>query len=87
MPRATFNVVRVSQLLRFATASSQVSGFYNRNKILIALLKQWYHCHKLRKTFSKFYRRHSGSMFKYNVGFKTLLQEGLFEPKFYGELK
>ena len=41
---------------------------------------------KLRKTFSKFYRRHYELISKYNVGLKTLLIEGLSEPEFYGDL-
>ena len=41
---------------------------------------------KLRKTFSKFYRRHNELISKYNVGLKTLLNEGLSEPEFYGDL-
>ena len=41
---------------------------------------------KLRKTFSKFYRRHYELISKYNVGLKTLLSEGLSEPEFYGDL-
>ena len=40
----------------------------------------------LRKTFSKFYRRHYELISKYNVGLKTLLSEGLSEPEFYGDL-
>ena len=32
------------------------------------------------------YRRHFELMPKYNVGLKTLLQKGLSEPKFYGDL-
>ena len=35
------------------------------------LLKQGYRYHKLRKTFSKFYHRHSESIVKYNVGFES----------------
>ena len=42
--------------------------------------------HKLRKTFSKFYRRHYELVSKYNVGLKTFLGEGLSEPEFYGDL-
>ena len=41
---------------------------------------------KLRKTFSKFYRIHYELISKYNVGFKTLLGEGLSELEFYGDL-
>ena len=42
--------------------------------------------HKLRNTFSKFYRIHCELISKYNVGLKTLLSEGLSEPEFYGDL-
>ena len=59
-------------------------GFY---KCLTAkLLQQGYRYHKLRKTFSKFYRRHYELISKYNVGLKTLLSEGLSEPEFYVDL-
>ena len=50
------------------------------------LLQQGYRYHKLRKTFSKFYRRHYELVSKFNVGLKTLLQQGLSEPEFYGDL-
>ena len=42
--------------------------------------------HKLRKTFSNFYRRHYEWVSKFNVGLKTLLHQGLSEPEFYGDL-
>ena len=49
----------ISQLIRFARVSSHVADFNARNKSLIAkLLQQGYRYHTLRKTFSKFYRRH-----------------------------
>ena len=51
--------VYISQLLRFARASLHVTDLNNRNKFLTAkLLKQGYQYHKLRKAFSKCYRRH-----------------------------
>ena len=50
------------------------------------LLRQGYRYHKLRKAFSKFYRRHFDLVSKYNVGLKTLLLQGLSEPEFYGDL-
>ena len=59
IPRATFYgvYVYISQLIRFARLSRHVADFNNRNQILTAnLLKQGYRYHKLRKTFSKFYR-------------------------------
>ena len=58
VPRSTSNGVYISQLIRFARASSYVADFNTRNKLLTQkLLKQVYRYHKLRKTFSKFYRR------------------------------
>ena len=51
--------VYISQLIRFAIASSHVTDFNNRNKFLTAkLLTHGYRHPKLRKAFSKFYRRH-----------------------------
>ena len=42
--------------------------------------------HKIRKAFSKFYHRHSKLIVTYNIGLKTLLQHGISEPIFYGDL-
>ena len=50
------------------------------------LLKQGYWYHKLRKTFSKFYRRYYDLISKFQVGLKSLLRQGLSEPEFYGDL-
>ena len=50
------------------------------------LLKQGYRCYKIRKAFSKFYHRHSQLVVKYNIVLKPLLQQGISEPKFYGDL-
>ena len=59
----------------------------DRDLVLTAkLLRQGYRYHKIRKAFSKFYRRHFDIVSKYNVGLKTLLLEGLSEPEFYGDL-
>ena len=59
IPRATSYGVYISQLIWFARVSSHVPDFNTRNKILTGkLLKQGYRYHKLRKAFSKFYRRH-----------------------------
>ena len=47
--------VYISQLIRFARASSHVTDFNYHNKFLTTkLLKQGYRYHKLRKAFSKF---------------------------------
>ena len=50
------------------------------------LSKQGYRYHKIRKAFSKFYHRHSELIVEYNIGLKTLLQKGITEPIFYGDL-
>ena len=74
-------------LLRSARVCSNVSEFNNRNQYLTAkLLKQSYQYHKLRKAFFKSYQRHSEWIVKYNVGLKTLLQQGISEPVVYGDL-
>ena len=65
----------------------QILMTYYRNKALTAkLLRQGYRYFKLHKTFSKFYRRHSALLEKYSVSLKTLLQQGISEPEFYGDL-
>ena len=56
-----------------------------KKKTLTAkLLRQGYRYFKLRKAFSKLYRRHSALL--YSVSLKTLLQQGISEPEFYGVL-
>ena len=87
VPRSTSYGVYISQLIRFARASSYVTDFNTRNKLLTQkLLKQGYRYHKLRKTFSKFYRRYYDLISKFQVGLKSLLRQGLSEPDFYGDL-
>ena len=56
VPRSTSYGVYISQLIRFARASSHVADFNMRNKLLTQKhLKQGYRYQK-RKTFPKFYR-------------------------------
>ena len=87
VPRSTSYGVYISQLIRFARVSSHVDDFYTCNRVLTAkLLRQGYRYHKIRKTFSKFYRRHFDIVSKYNDGLKTLLLQGLSEPEFYRDL-
>ena len=82
-----FLTLHPTQLIRFARASSCVADFNTRNKLLTQkLLKQGYRYHKLRKTFSKFYRRYYDLIFKFQVGLKSLLRQGLSEPDFCGDL-
>ena len=79
--------VYISQLIRFARASSYITDFNTRNKLLTQkLLKQGYRYHNLRKTFSKFYRRYYDLISKFKVGLKSLLRHGLLEPEFYADL-
>ena len=86
-PRSASYGVYISQLIRFAWASSYVADFNTRNKLLTQkLLKQGYQYHKLRKTFSKFYRQYYDLISKFQVGLKSLLRQGLSEQDFYGDL-
>ena len=87
MKRVYISGVYISQLIWFTRVSSHVADFSARNKSLTAkLLQQGYWYHKLRKTFSKFHRRHYELASKFNVGLKQLLHQGLSEPEFYGDL-
>ena len=86
VPRSTSYGIYISQLIRFARASSYFTDFNIRNKLLTQkLLKQGYWYHKLRKTFSKFYRRYNDLISEFQVGLKSLLRQWLSEPEFYGD--
>ena len=83
VPRSTSYGVYISQLIRFARASSYITDFNTRNKLLTQnFLKQGYWYHKFRKTFSKSYRRYYDLISKFQVGLKSLLRHGLSEPEF-----
>ena len=87
VPRSTSYGVYISQLIRFARASSYVPDFNTSYKLLTQkLLKQGYRYHKLCKTFSKFYRRYYDLISKFQVGLKSLLHQGLLEPDSYGDM-
>ena len=87
VPRSPSYGVYISPLILFARVCSIVDDLNNRNLLLTAkLLKQGYRYHLFRKTFSKFYQRHSELIVKYNIRLKTLLQQGISEPIYYGDL-
>ena len=88
VPRRPSYGVYISQLIPFGRAFSHVSDLNSHNKFLTAiLLKQCYRYHKLRKTFSKFYRRHFELIEKYHVSLKILLHQGtISNPEFSGDL-
>ena len=78
VPRSPSYGVYISQLIRFASLCSNVDDFNNRNLFLTAkLLKQAHRYNNIRKTLSKFYHRHSELIVQYNIGLKTLLQQGI----------
>ena len=86
VPRSTSYGVYISQLIRFARASSHVADFNTRNKLLTQkLLKHGYGYHRLHKTFSKFYQHYYDLISKFEVGLNSLLRQGLWEPEFYGD--
>ena len=87
VPRSTSYGVHISQLIRYARASSHITSFNTRNKLLNPkLLKKGYRYHKFRKTFSKCYRPYYNLISKLQVGLKSLFRQGLSEPEFYGDL-
>ena len=67
--------------------SGHVADLNTGNQILTAkLFKQGYRYHKLRETFSKFYRRHFDLVSKFKTGLISVLKQGLSEPEFCGDL-
>ena len=87
VPRRASYSFYILQLIPFARVFSHVTDFNTQNKLLTAKpLNQGYQYHKLRKAFSKFYRCHFDLVSIFNVGLKYLLQHGLSESKFYGDL-
>ena len=87
VPRSTSYGVYISQIIRFARASSYVADFNTQNKLLTQKrFKQGYRYHKLRKTFSKFNIRYYNLISKFQFGLKSLLRQALSEPDFYGYL-
>ena len=87
VPRSTSYGVYISQLIRFARACSSLEDFNSRNLLITnKLLKQGYRYHKLRKTFSKFYRRNTSLISKYKCNLRTLLRQGISHPEFYGDV-
>ena len=67
VPRSTSYGVYISQLIRFARTPSYVADLSTGNKLLTQkFLKQGYLYHKLRKTFSKFYRRYYDLISKFH---------------------
>ena len=78
VPCSTSYGVYISKLIGFAREFSYITDFSTRNKLLTQkLLNQGYQYHKLRKTFSKFYRRYYDLISKFQVGLKSLLCYGL----------
>ena len=64
--------------------SSHVADFNTRNQIVTAkLLKQGYRYHKLRKTFSKFYRRHYDWYQNLNIFLNKAYRNLIFMATFY----
>ena len=87
VPKPPSYGVYISQLIRFTRAYSHVTDFNNHNKFLTAkLLRQGYRYHKLRKVFFKFYPWHFELIEKYHVSLKKLMQQGICNPEFYGDL-
>ena len=87
VPRSASCGVCVSQLIRFAGASSYVTDFNTRGGLLTRrLLGQGCRCRRLRKAFSGFCGRYYDLVSGFRVGLRSLLRQGLSEPDFCGDL-
>ena len=84
VPRSPSYGVYIFQLICFARVCSNVDDFNNRNLFLTAkLLKQGYRYYKIRKTFSKFYHRHSELIVKHSIGLKKLLCKQAYQNLYF----
>ena len=86
--RRTSYGVYISQLIRFARASSNLNDFNYRNKkpLLSNFLGRAIVILNFVRRFSKFYRRHSALLEQYSISLKIPLQQGISVPEFYGDL-
>ena len=76
IPSALAFGVSVSQLIRYARASSNYQDFMERGKVLTTkLLSQWYQKTKLVATFKKFYGRHHDLVYPYNVAVSRIVSD------------
>ena len=74
------------RLTRFKITIALPKKFGSKGFItVVKVIKIWRSSGESNK-FSKFYRRHSALLDKYSVSLKTLLQQGISEPEFYGDL-
>ena len=78
------DLIYILLIYSFARVCSNVGNFNNRNQFLTSkLIKQVYGNHKFRKLFL-LYHRHTELIVRYIISLKTLLQQGILEPAFYG---
>ena len=82
VPRLPSNGVYISQLVRFARCCTRISDFHSKSlQITSKLLTQGYRCHRLRKTFGKFFRSYSDLLSKFcEKSFQEYVSEGYLSP-------
>ena len=77
-------------LVHFKAKNNDNSYFYKNSGLSFQwvpyYVKQGYPHYKLRKTFSKFYRRYYDLISKFQIGLKSPFSQALSEPEFYGDL-
>ena len=87
VPRAPSYGVYISQLTRYARCCSYLQDFNKRNlNITKKLLQQGFRFHKLRKSFTKFFKKSSLLLDKYQTNLKYFLNYGISHPYFYGDV-
>ena len=87
VPRAPSYGVYISQLTRYARCCSYLHDFNKRNlNITKKLLQQGFRFHKLRKSFTKFFKKSSLLLSKYQTNLKYCLNHGISHPYFYGDV-
>ena len=83
IPQSPAYGVYVSQLIRYARASSAYSDFLVRSRLLTSkLLGQGYNRFKLITTFKKFYGRHSDLIGKFQLSVTHMVTDLFLETLF-----
>ena len=80
MPESPAYGIFISQLVRYARASSLYDDFLLRSRLLtIKLLKKGYSRNRLIATFRKFYGRHSSLVDKFNKSVTNIITDIFLE--------
>ena len=85
-PQFTVNQIDIKDVNPSAVSQRMTQVYLSFLLYSSPVFQQGYRYHKLRKAFSKFYRRHFELIEKRHVSLKKLMQQGICNPELYGDL-